>query len=53
MLGSPSRPLADEASAAPKVNHALQVLTVDARHLNVTNEVRRLFGPDESELNKR
>ncbi|KAH9637311.1 hypothetical protein HF086_006955 [Spodoptera exigua] len=55
MLGSPSSllPSAAGTSESPKVNEALQVLTVDARHLNVTNEVRRLFGPDENELNKR
>ncbi|XP_047041062.1 uncharacterized protein LOC124645306 [Helicoverpa zea] len=49
MLGDP--PPAPEAEVK-KTNEALLVLARDRKHLNVANELRRLFGPD-TENNRR
>lgn len=46
LLGSPPAP----QPAPPKpVNQALDVLTVDPKHLNVANEIRKLFGSEEAQ----
>ena len=48
MLGCPP-----PAPPQPVVNQALEVLVLDPKHLNVANELRRIFGPEEASQNRR
>ncbi|KAJ8737746.1 hypothetical protein PYW08_000341 [Mythimna loreyi] len=49
ILGSP--PPAEPVPEKP-YNQALEVLTIDPKHLNVANEIRKLFGPDEAQTKR-